>query len=276
MSRAGGPRPHAQPRHARAGKRCSTTIAPTGERAYALVRRGCRLCLARGRCTADVYRRQSGRLRAAALAPQIIWSKQHFTLGRGDYHWKHENLLVRGCATARPATGKATRTQTTVWEIANNNPFGKPAARAKLGTRGHRNPWSACAVRSPTTAGRAQAVYDPFLGSGTSVIAAEMTGRVVLLGIELSPHYVRCRGATMAALHRPCRKTSSLRSVLRRAPGRAGPRLIRSCTWREPFLSSMMGCARRCGNLAGLSVSRRTISPKSSALRREDAAPALP
>ena len=34
-----------------------------------------------------------------------------------------------------------------------------------------------------------QAVYDPFLGSGTSVIAAEMTGRVCC-GMELSPPYV--------------------------------------------------------------------------------------
>src|SRR5436190_2183778 len=34
-----------------------------------------------------------------------------------------------------------------------------------------------------------QAVYDPFLGSGTSVIAADMTGRVCC-GMELSPPYV--------------------------------------------------------------------------------------
>ena len=34
-----------------------------------------------------------------------------------------------------------------------------------------------------------QAIYDPFLGSGTSVIAAEMTGRVCY-GIELNPAYV--------------------------------------------------------------------------------------
>jgi DNA modification methylase len=34
-----------------------------------------------------------------------------------------------------------------------------------------------------------QAIYDPFLGSGTSVIAAEMTGRVCC-GIELNPAYV--------------------------------------------------------------------------------------
>jgi len=34
-----------------------------------------------------------------------------------------------------------------------------------------------------------EAVYDPFLGSGTSVIAAEMTGRVCY-GLELNPAYV--------------------------------------------------------------------------------------
>jgi DNA modification methylase len=34
-----------------------------------------------------------------------------------------------------------------------------------------------------------QSVYDPFLGSGTSLIAAEMTGRVCY-GLELNPAYV--------------------------------------------------------------------------------------
>ena len=33
-----------------------------------------------------------------------------------------------------------------------------------------------------------QAVYDPFLGSGTTLIAAEMTGRQCI-GIELNPQY---------------------------------------------------------------------------------------
>jgi DNA modification methylase len=34
-----------------------------------------------------------------------------------------------------------------------------------------------------------QAVYEPFMGSGTTLIAAEMTGRVCL-GLELNPAYV--------------------------------------------------------------------------------------
>ena len=35
-------------------------------------------------------------LRTAGLEirSQIIWCKQHFALSRGDYHWRHENLLV--------------------------------------------------------------------------------------------------------------------------------------------------------------------------------------
>ena len=73
---------------------------------------------------------------ACGLQPraQIVWAKQHFTLGRGDYHWKHETCwyTVREGRTSHWQGG---RTQTTVWEIANNNPFGNPAARAELGAR---------------------------------------------------------------------------------------------------------------------------------------------
>ena len=36
---------------------------------------------------------------------------------------------------------------------------------------------------------RGELVYDPFLGSGTTLIAAELTGRVCY-GIELDPKYV--------------------------------------------------------------------------------------
>ena len=36
---------------------------------------------------------------------------------------------------------------------------------------------------------RGQVVYDPFLGSGTTLIAAEHTGRICY-GLELDPRYV--------------------------------------------------------------------------------------
>ena len=80
------------------------------------------------------------------------------------------------------------RTQTTVWEIPNNNPFGNPQHEQSWG-HGTQKPVECMRRPIANNSRPGQAVYDPFVGSGTSVIAAEMTGRVCL-GIELSPHYV--------------------------------------------------------------------------------------
>src|SRR5438270_7637555 len=57
------------------------------------------------------------------LRAQIVWAKQHFALSRGHYHWQHE------CCWYAVRDGKAChwqgdRKQTTLWEVANNNPFG--------------------------------------------------------------------------------------------------------------------------------------------------------
>src|SRR6266446_1443528 len=118
---------------------------------------------------------------------QIIWAKQHFTLGCGDYHWQHETCCyaVREGKTSHWQGG---RTQTTVWEIPNNNPFGNPQHEQSWG-HGTQKPVECMRRPIANNSRPGQAVYDPFLGSGTSVIAAEMTGRVCL-GIELCPHYV--------------------------------------------------------------------------------------
>jgi len=66
------------------------------------------------------------------LRAQIVWAKQHFTLSRGDYHWKHE------CCWYAVREGKTShwtgdRTQTTVWEFPNNNPFGSPQREESWG-----------------------------------------------------------------------------------------------------------------------------------------------
>ena len=52
-----------------------------------------------------------------------------------------------------------------------------------------RNRWNACGARWRTTAVPGQAVYEPFCGSGTTIIAAEMTGRGCH-AIELNPVYI--------------------------------------------------------------------------------------
>ena len=122
------------------------------------------------------------------LRSQIIWNKQHFALSRGDYHWGHEPAwyAVRG-------TGRwcGDRCQTSVWDVPNLNPIG--------GTRTDDNAVTGHGTQKPvrlfeipilnhTLIG--EAIYDPFLGSGTALIAAEKLGRVCL-ALDLDPQYVQ-------------------------------------------------------------------------------------
>jgi DNA modification methylase len=121
------------------------------------------------------------------LRAQIIWVKQHFALSRGDYHWKHEACWY-AVREGKTSHWGGDRTQTTVWEIASNNPFGNREREESWG-HGTQKPVE-CMHRPITNNSRpGQVIYDPFLGSGTSLIAAEMTGRVCY-GLELNPAYV--------------------------------------------------------------------------------------
>src|SRR5271155_263851 len=121
------------------------------------------------------------------LRAQIVWAKQHFTLSRGDYHWKHEACwyAVRDGKTSHWQGG---RKQTTLWEIPNDNPFGN-GQREESSRHGTQKPVECMRRPIANNSRPGQAIYDPFLGSGTSLIAAEMTGRICY-GLELNPAYV--------------------------------------------------------------------------------------
>jgi DNA modification methylase len=121
------------------------------------------------------------------LRAQIVWAKQHFTLSRGDYHWKHETCWY-AVREGKASHWRGGRTQTTVWEIANNNPFGNQQREQSWG-HGTQKPVECMRRPIDNNSRPGQAIYDPFLGSGTSLIAAEMTGRVCY-GLELNPAYV--------------------------------------------------------------------------------------
>jgi DNA modification methylase len=123
------------------------------------------------------------------IRSQIIWVKQHFAISRGAYHWRHEPCWY---AVRRGQTGhwRGDRAQSTVWEVANLNPFGGEGA-AENETTGHGTQKPVEIMRRPilnhTRPG--EACYDPFLGSGSTLIAAESTGRICY-GMDIEPKYV--------------------------------------------------------------------------------------
>lgn len=117
------------------------------------------------------------------IRSQIVWNKTVMVMGRGDYHWKHEPCWygVRRGATSGWAAG---RDQTTVWDMAS-------PLHIMSGSREERTPHP---TQKPLEAAERQIrnhvgdVYDPFLGSGTTLIAAARQGRRCF-GIEISPAY---------------------------------------------------------------------------------------
>jgi DNA modification methylase len=118
---------------------------------------------------------------------QIIWNKQTMVFGRGDYHWKHEPCwyAVRKGATAKWA---GDRKQTTVWDIQNHNPMGGNRDEEQTG-HGTQKPIECMKRPIENSSKPGDYVYEPFAGSGTTIIAAAMTNRYCL-AIELDPAYV--------------------------------------------------------------------------------------
>lgn len=115
------------------------------------------------------------------LRYQIVWNKTIAAFGRGHYHWKHENCLyaVRKGATAR---WNGARDQVTVWDA--------PLRVADDGRTGHSTQKPVGLMQRPMLnhTKRGEAIYDPFLGSGSTIIAAASCGRIGV-GVELEPAY---------------------------------------------------------------------------------------
>jgi len=111
---------------------------------------------------------------------QLIWDKGQIAIGRGHYHWRHEPCwyVVR---KGRKAHWTGSRKEHSVWDI--------PKPRASETGHSTQKPIECMARPMRNNSKRGDKVYDPFLGSGTSVIAAEQEGRICY-GIELNPAYV--------------------------------------------------------------------------------------
>ena len=113
------------------------------------------------------------------IRAQIIWAKERLMLGRGHYHWQHEPCwyAVRG----GQGHWAGDRKQTTLWQIASG---GQDAET----THGTQKPVTCMRRSIENNSSPGQAVYEPFSGSGTTIIAAEMAGRACH-AVELSPAY---------------------------------------------------------------------------------------
>lgn len=117
---------------------------------------------------------------------QIIWAKQNFALSRGDYHWQHEPCWYT-VKKGHNHNWQGARDQSTVWEISNLNAFGTNQEDERTA---HSTQKPLECMRRPirNNSAEGEGVYDPFLGSGTTLIAAEQLKRKCY-GIELDPAY---------------------------------------------------------------------------------------
>lgn len=108
----------------------------------------------------------------------LIWNKQSMVIGRQDYQWKHEPCLY-GWRDGGAHVWYSDRKQTTVLS------FDRPAASTEHPTM---KPVDLFAYLIENSTKGCDIVLDTFMGSGTSIIAAEKLGRACC-GVELDPHY---------------------------------------------------------------------------------------
>ncbi len=109
----------------------------------------------------------------------VIWAKNRFTLGRSDYQRQYEPILY-GWPEGVKRRWCGARDQGDVWNI--NRP-------TKNDLHPTMKPVSLVERAIQNSSRKGDLVFDPFGGSGTTLIAAETTGRVCH-GIELNPAYV--------------------------------------------------------------------------------------
>ena len=108
----------------------------------------------------------------------IVWNKNNSTFGRSDYHWKHEPCLY-GWKDGAAHKWFGDRKQTTVWDI------DRPSRSEAHPTM---KPIDLCTIALKNSSDKNQIILDLFLGSGSTLIAAEKLNRKCY-GMELDEKY---------------------------------------------------------------------------------------
>ncbi len=106
----------------------------------------------------------------------LIWAKQQFVLGGSHYHYRHEHIFYgwRG-----KTSWNGSRKEDSVWEV------DRPMRSLDHPTM---KPVSLCERAIGNSSRPSGLVIDPFLGSGTTMIAAERLGRRCY-SMEIEPRY---------------------------------------------------------------------------------------
>jgi hypothetical protein len=122
------------------------------------------------------------------LVSQIIWDKGLFSIGRSWYHWVHEPcFVVRKPGAKVPFYGE--RNQATIWRAPSPKRLGAGSTESK---QDHPTQKPVVLFETPIAnhlrAG--EALYEPFAGSGTALIAAEQLNRRCY-AMEIDPRYVQ-------------------------------------------------------------------------------------
>jgi DNA modification methylase len=120
-----------------------------------------------------------------AIRAQIIWVKQMAAFGRGNYHWQHEPCLY---AVRKESHWQGARDQTTLWEIGSfiGHQVNNRKAEDEATPLGAQKPVECMRRPMLNNSERGAWIYDPFVGSGTTIIAAETVGRRCV-AMEISP-----------------------------------------------------------------------------------------
>ena len=113
------------------------------------------------------------------LSGCCIWKKNSLVLGRSPYQWQHEPCLY-GWKKKGKHQWFSDRKQTTIWE------YDRPKSSKDHPTM---KPIQLMAYPIQNSSMRGTVVLDPFLGSGSTLIAADQTGRICY-GIELDEKFV--------------------------------------------------------------------------------------
>lgn len=136
---------------------------------------------------------------AYELRQCLVWIKNHFVMGRQDYHWAHESILY-GWRAGAAHYFVDDRTQDTTWE------FDRPAASELHPTM---KPIGIMEKAIQNSTDGPGIVFDGFAGSGSTIIAANRQGRRCR-AMEIDPvygevclrRYEEETGETATLLHR--------------------------------------------------------------------------